>query len=80
MYAAGGTLAGHYAQLQRRYGALHYRSSYFVANPPSLSAAVFERLRAHVPSSIGGVPVAAVRDLGTGVDTAQPGAWRHGRL
>ena len=73
VYASGGTLAQHYAQLQARYGTLHYRSSYFVASPPSLSAAVFERLRAYVPASIGGAPVTSVRDLGTGVDTAQPG-------
>ena len=73
VYARGGTLAQHWHQLQQRYGAFEYRSGYFIAQPPSKSAAVFERLRAAPPTTIGGLRVAAVRDLGTGVDTAQPG-------
>lgn len=51
-----------------------YRSGYFLANPPSKSLAVFERLRAAYPQSVAGQRVLAVRDLGTGLDTAQPGA------
>ena len=46
---------------------------------------MFKRLRAHPPRSIGGLEVAAVRDLGTGVDTAQPDGkavlpWQPGDL
>ena len=73
VYARGSTLAQHWRELQQRYGALHYRSAYFVADPPSRSAAVFQRLRAQPPRRIGGLAVRSVRDLGTGVDTAQPG-------
>lgn len=73
LYACGSTLGEHWRQLQQRYGALHYRSAYFVADPPSRSAAVFQRLRAQPPRAIGGLRVLSLRDLGTGVDTAQPG-------
>lgn len=73
VYARGDTLAAHWQRLRQRYGAFEFRSGYFVASPPSRSAAVFERLRAAPPAAIGGCPVRAVRDLGTGVDTSQPG-------
>ena len=73
VYSRGQTLGQHWQQLRQRYGAFEYRSGYFIVSPPSKSAAVFERLRSHVPASIGGCAVTAVRDLGTGVDTAQPG-------
>ncbi|PRW56905.1 phosphoglucomutase PGM3 isoform B [Chlorella sorokiniana] len=72
VYARGGTLAQHWLQLQQQYGTFEYRSGYFIAQPPSKSEAIFERLRAAPPTSIGGLAVHAVRDLGTGVDTAQP--------
>jgi len=75
VYAGGGTLASHWQHLRQQYGAFEYRSGYFIANPPSKSVAVFERLRAQPPSSIGGCTVLSVRDLGTGVDTSQPGVW-----
>lgn len=75
VYARGGTLAQHWHQLQQQYGAFEYRSGYYIAQPPSKSAAVFGRLRAVPPSVIGGLAVQAVRDLGTGQDTAQPGGW-----
>ena len=74
VYARGGTLARHWRQLQQQYGTFEYRSGYFIAQPPSKSAAVFERLRAASIAAIGGLAVQAVRDLGTGEDTAQPGA------
>lgn len=77
VYAHGSTLAEHWNQLLQRYGALYYRSGYFVASPPSRSAAVFERLRVQVPASIGDYAVEAVRDLGTGIDTAQPGVCTY---
>ena len=73
VYSRGQTLEQHWQQLRQRYGGFEYRSGYFIASPPSKSAAVFERLRSQVPASIGGCAVTAVRDLGTGVDTAQPG-------
>lgn len=73
VYAQGQTLSQHWHQLQRRYGTYEYRSGYFIASPASKSAAVFERLRAQVPATIAGCAVRAVRDLGTGVDTEQPG-------
>lgn len=73
VYSKGQTLEQHWQQLRQRYGAFEYRSGYFLASPPSKSAAVFERLRSNVPTSIGGCTVTGVRDLGTGVDTAQPG-------
>lgn len=76
VYARGGTLAAHWQRLLQRYGAYEYRSGYFIADPPSKSAAVFERLRAAPPAAIGGCAVRAVRDLGTGVDTSQPGGCR----
>lgn len=55
-------------------GVFEYRSGYFLAQPPLLSQAVFDRLRAAYPQSVGGQRVLAVRDLGTGLDTSQPGA------
>jgi hypothetical protein len=73
VYSRGQTLEQHWQQLRQRYGAFEYRSGYCIASPPSKSAAVFERLRAQMPASIGGCAVTAIRDLGTGVDTAQPG-------
>jgi phosphomannomutase len=73
VYARGQTLAQHWEALRQWYGSYEYRSGHCWADPPSKSAAVFERLRAQVPQSIGGSPVLGVRDLGTGVDTAQPG-------
>lgn len=79
MYARGSTLGAHWQALRERYGAFEYRSSYFIANPPSKSAAVFERLRAQPPTSIGGCAVLGMRDLGTGVDTSQPGGGQRGR-
>ncbi|KAL4452333.1 hypothetical protein ABPG75_007995 [Micractinium tetrahymenae] len=85
VYARGGTLVAHWQRLRQRYGAFEYRSSYFVANPPSKSVAVFERLRAAPPVAVGGCAVRAVRDLGTGVDTSQPDGkavlpWQPGDL
>lgn len=85
VYARGDTLAAHWQRLRQRYGAFEFRSGYFVASPPSRSAAVFERLRAAPPAAIGGCPVRAVRDLGTGVDTSQPDGravlpWQAGDL
>jgi len=75
VYARGDTLARHWDQLHQQYSQFHYRSGYFVAQPPSKSAAIFERLRAMPPTAIGGLEVEAVRDLGTGQDSAQPGEW-----
>ncbi|GAB4816830.1 hypothetical protein N2152v2_003876 [Parachlorella kessleri] len=71
VYTRGLTLAQHWQQLQQQYGAYEYRSGYIVAQPPSLSHAVFERLRSGYPQQIGGQRVTAVRDLGTGLDTSQ---------
>ena len=73
--ARGSTLAAHWAALQARYGTFVFRSSYFLAQPPSRSAAVFERLRARYPAALAGRRVEGVRDLGTGLDTSQPGVW-----
>jgi hypothetical protein len=80
LHAQGATLAQHWQALQQRYGRFEYRSGYFVAQPPSRSAAVFQRLRDAPPAAIAGRRVVSVRDLGTGLDTAQPGgaAWRGG--
>lgn len=77
VYARDGTLAQHWQELQQRYGPFEFRSGYYIAQPPSKSAAVFERLRAAPPTTIGGLRVQAVRDLGTGMDTAQPGGRGH---
>ena len=49
-----------------------YRSAYYVG-APTKSAEVFASLRKSYPSHIGGVRVTGIRDLGTGVDTSQPG-------
>lgn len=57
-----------------------YRSGYFLADPPHLSYGVFERLRHGYPEFIGGQRVVSVRDLGTGLDTAQEGGWVGGWL
>ena len=73
-HARGQTLAAHWEDVQRRYGYREgYRSGHFLADPPSRSLAVFERLRARPPAAVGGLRVVAVRDLGAGTDTAQPG-------
>lgn len=85
VYSRGATLTQHWQQLQRQYGVYEYRSGYFLAHPPSRSRAVFESLRAAYPTTIGGQRVLAVRDLGTGVDTGQPGGvailpWQPGDL
>ncbi len=55
-----------------------YRSGYFVAQPPWRSREVFDRLRAGYPQTVGGQKVLAVRDLGTGLDTAEEGGWAEG--
>jgi len=87
LYARGGTLKSALADLYNKYGFSAYRSSYFIADKPAKSAAVFDRLRAggHYPTSLAGVPVAWVRDLGTGLDTREPDRrarlpWRAGDL
>lgn len=77
VYARGSTLAAHWQRLRQQYGTFEFRSGYFVATPPSKSVAVFERLRSAPPACIGGHAVRAVRDLGTGVDTSQPGELRR---
>jgi phosphomannomutase len=84
------TLAGRLEELYALYGRFCSRSGYFIADPPSKGAAVFEEWRQEkeaggggcngndnhggrsYPSSIGGLRVASVRDLGIGLDTAQP--------
>lgn len=45
LYARGTTVCQHLQHLYDTYGYYEYRSSYFVADPPSKAAAVFEALR-----------------------------------
>jgi len=84
-YAEGGgegaeTLAGRLEELYARYGRFCSRSGYFIADPPSKGAAVFDEWRrgeegggGSYPRAVGGLRVASVRDLGAGLDTARPG-------
>jgi hypothetical protein len=73
--AQGTTVAQHLQALYQRYGHFVYRSGYFIADKPQYAQAVFDRLRhaGQYPTSVGGLKVVAVRDLGTGLDTSQPG-------
>ncbi|KAF8059165.1 PGM2 [Scenedesmus sp. PABB004] len=73
-YRRGTTVAGHLAALYDRYGVHVSRASYYVADPPSKSQPVFDRLRrdGRYPEAVGGVKVTGVRDLGTGLDTTRP--------
>uniref|UniRef100_A0A6U2BWI2 phosphoglucomutase (alpha-D-glucose-1,6-bisphosphate-dependent) n=1 Tax=Chlamydomonas euryale TaxID=1486919 RepID=A0A6U2BWI2_9CHLO len=70
-YAAGSTLVDRLERLQQRYGYYVTRASYFVADQPSKSRAVFDRLTAggQYPQSVGGIAVHSVRDIGAGRDT-----------
>lgn len=63
LYARGATLQSALSDLYGRYGFSAYRSSYFIADSPTKTAAVFERLRADgaYPTTLGGVPVTWVR-------------------
>lgn len=72
--AQGTTVAQHLQALYQRYGHFVYRSGYFIADKPQYAQAVFDRLRhaGQYPTSVGGLKVMAVRDLGTGLDTSQP--------
>ena len=55
------------ALLRGEYGYHAGRASYFIADTPAASKAVFERLRGEgYPTSIGPLAVESVRDLGTG--------------
>eukprot|EP00878_Enallax_costatus_P023401 GHUV01024890.1.p1 GENE.GHUV01024890.1~~GHUV01024890.1.p1 ORF type:complete len:335 (+),score=38.25 GHUV01024890.1:362-1366(+) len=73
-YRRGTTVAQHLRELYHRYGQFVFRASYYIADPPSRSQPVFDRLRkdGKYPQSVGGVKVVGVRDLGTGLDTTQP--------
>jgi phosphoglucomutase len=59
VYSQGGTLRGTLSQLYDKYGSSAYRSGYFIADVPSKSRAVFDRLRA------GGYPKVGSVDSGT---------------
>ncbi|GAX75901.1 hypothetical protein CEUSTIGMA_g3344.t1 [Chlamydomonas eustigma] len=88
LYAEGKTVASHLVDLSQRYGSFVYRASYFIADQPSKSKAVFEHLRGTIgqyPKAVGGVPVLSVRDMGMGIDTQQPDGipvlpWREGDM
>lgn len=73
-YRRGTTVAAHLRELYNRYGQFVFRASYYIADPPSRSQPVFDRLRkdGQYPTALGGVKVTGVRDLGTGLDTRQP--------
>lgn len=83
----GRTVRQHLQDLHARYGPRSYLSGYFVADPPSKAAGVFEELRkgGKYPQAVGGVAVTGVRDMGVGLDTTQPGGvpalpWAPGDL
>eukprot|EP00879_Flechtneria_rotunda_P023093 GHRR01024412.1.p1 GENE.GHRR01024412.1~~GHRR01024412.1.p1 ORF type:complete len:232 (+),score=67.06 GHRR01024412.1:534-1229(+) len=73
-YSRGVTVAEHLQELYRRYGLHVFRASYYIADPPTKSQPVFDRLRkdGQYPQSVGDVTVTGVRDLGIGLDTTQP--------
>eukprot|EP00891_Asterochloris_glomerata_P002840 jgi/Astpho2/2840/Aster-x1101 len=60
--------------LREAYGFHEFRTGYFVAESPDVTALVFARLRegGHYAKDVGGIAVSSVRDLGSGIDTAQP--------
>eukprot|EP00873_Tetraselmis_striata_P004074 jgi/Tetstr1/424338/TSEL_014903.t2 len=72
--AEGTTVSQHLAALQQRYGTFVGRQSYFVAERPAQSAAVFDGIRSggNYPESLGGFKISSVRDLGVGLDSSQP--------
>ena len=86
VYGAGNTLTHTLDQLQTRYGRRQYLQGYFriddtMRPPPE----IFETLRESFPDDVGGMAVRSVRDMGTGLDTAEGDGrtrlpWREGDL
>ncbi len=86
VYGAGNTLTHTLGQLQTRYGRRQYLQGYFriddtMRPPPE----IFETLRESFPDDVGGMAVRSVRDMGTGLDTAEGDGrtrlpWREGDL
>ncbi|GIL73722.1 hypothetical protein Vretimale_5391 [Volvox reticuliferus] len=82
-YGSGHTLDELLQELYGKYGYFDYRSGYFISDRPDKTfRVIFSELRggggaggsgaaARYASTIGGVPVLHVRDLGTGLDTSQ---------
>jgi len=67
----GLTLAGYLDRIRAEYGFFAGRQGYYIASDPSVSAAVFARLREiGYVDSLAGMPVTSIRDLGRGTDTA----------
>lgn len=83
----GITVAQHLQSLRDLYGYFETRSSYFTSDKPADIQAVFQRLRheGNYPKALAGVEITAVRDLDSGLDTAQAEGrsrlpWQKGDL
>ncbi|DBA82022.1 TPA: hypothetical protein ACH3X1_007720 [Trebouxia sp. C0004] len=83
----GISVAQHLQSLRDLYGYFETRSSYFTSDRPADIRAVFQRLRheGNYPKALAGVEITAVRDLDSGLDTAQAEGrsrlpWQKGDL
>ena len=65
------TLKEHLEGLYKKYGERLFKQGYFVIDASINVDEVFRGLRKEYPTEIGGIEVKSVRDMGTGVDTAE---------
>ncbi|QDZ19830.1 phosphoglucomutase [Chloropicon primus] len=71
VYKRNTTLQEHLQSLYDKYGERLYKQGYFVIDATINTDEVLAGLRREYPSEVGGLKVKSVRDMGTGLDTAE---------